>query len=180
MSRVSESKSKRLVSKSLYILLMGKRAFLEISSSGLYILGVLCGIGAICFGVDGLYFLLQSFGEAARIDHPFMFNFACLAASPFLMALCGYGFYSLFQAGQAAHQKATMEEVLPFCAAAANRFPICDTLVRPVEDPCADSAIVLLRPVTHANETPPEQLIRPAIAYAGRGRQSGDSPAEEA
>jgi len=179
MSRVSEPKSKRLVSKSLYVLLLGKRAALELSSSGLKLLGVLCGISALAFGADGLYFLLQSCGESVRIDHPFMFNFACLAASPFLVALSGYGFYSLLQAGQAAHEKAAMEEVLPFSTSIINQFPICDTLVRPVESRLIDSPTELLRAVTYSTETPPEQLVRPAVAYVSLGNQSDESTAEE-
>jgi hypothetical protein len=155
-----EKPKKRVVSKSKYVAyLVKKTAFL--GGSVLLGIGGLCSIALTILCVPLAYIIHSNpdsdfagiKGEFARGLIIFMITLWVVVSSLLTMGAVAAG-----------KKVKKMEPVLPPTRQNVEQLPAEDILVRASTEPIQEQEKVLLRAATGAEETPPEQLLRPGNA----------------
>ena len=142
MNEQPENK-KRIVSKGQYVKALGTKAGIGTSGCFLWLLAFFCGFSTLsCFAAiftDGGW----------------------LAAGGFLI----FGFFTFFlgKVGlKTMEQSGNMDPGIPLTRKVAATLPAEESLVRASEEPVQEQQAILLRAATDNQETPAEQLVRPA------------------
>jgi len=141
-----EKPPKRLVHLEQYLTTIGKKSALYSSATALGGAGVFLLLTAVLLSWSSLH--------AAIAEIP-RFLLSLLNA-----AVAASGCAAVWAAFRVFYRAREIEPVAPITKYNADQLPVSETLVRASARPLNEQETELLRPVTHQQETPPDQLLR--------------------
>lgn len=141
-----EKPPKRLVHIEQYLTTIGKKSALYSSATALGSAGVVLVLAALLLSWSSFH---AAIAEIPRFFLSLLNGGVAVSGCAALWAAC-----------KVFHKAKEIEPVAPITKYNASQLPVSETLVRASARPLTEYEAELLRPITHQQETPPDQLLR--------------------